>query len=57
MQIEVISLLENEDGSAEVSFEMDEEAKEFLLQYALKGLLIDSAKYALAKKMEGLSNG
>lgn len=57
MQIEVISLIENEDGSAEVSFDMDEEAKEFLIQYALKSLLIETAKDTLARKMKEFTDG
>lgn len=57
MQIEITSLIENEDGSAELSVELDQEAKEFLLQYALKSLLIDYTKDALAKKMEGFLDG
>lgn len=57
MQIEITSLIENEDGSAELSVELDQEAKEFLLQYALKSLLIDYAKDALAKKMVELIDG
>lgn len=57
MQLEVTSFIEHEDGSAELSVSMDEETKEFLLQYALKSLLIESAKDTLARKMVEFTDG
>ena len=39
MKIEVIKFNENEDGSADCSFETDQEGKEALLRYGLMALL------------------
>ena len=39
MKIEVIKFNENEDGSADCSFETDQEDKEALLRYGLMALL------------------
>lgn len=39
MNIEIIKFNENEDGSADCSFEADKEGKEALLRYGLVALL------------------
>lgn len=44
MILTVVELKENEDGSAICTFDMDEEAKQFLLQYALEKLLTEAVK-------------
>jgi hypothetical protein len=42
MKIELENYRENEDGSADFNVNMDEEAKEFLLRYALIACLTDA---------------
>lgn len=46
-QIRVIECIEHDDGTATVTFEIPEETKEVLIQYALKTLL---EKLALENK-------
>lgn len=40
MKIELLSLTENEDGSADMEVELDEEAKTLLIQVGLEALII-----------------
>lgn len=40
MKLELLSLTENEDGSADLDVEVDEEAKKLLLQVGLEALII-----------------
>jgi len=40
MKIELLSLTENEDGSADMEVELDEEAKTLLIQVGLETLLL-----------------
>ena len=40
MKLELLSLTENEDGSADLEVDVDEEAKKLLLQVGLETLLI-----------------
>jgi hypothetical protein len=42
MKIELENYRENEDGSADFHVDMDEEAKEFLLRYALVACIKDA---------------
>lgn len=42
MKIELENYRENEDGSADFNVSMDEEAKEFLLRYALIACITDA---------------
>ena len=42
MKIELENYKENEDGSADFNVNMDEEAREFLLRYALVACLTDA---------------
>jgi hypothetical protein len=42
MKIELKNYRENEDGSADFNVYMDEEAKEFLLRYALIACITDA---------------
>ena len=42
MKIELENYKENEDGSADFNVSMDEEAKEFLLRYALIACITDA---------------
>lgn len=42
MKIELEAIKENEDGSADFNVSMDEEAKEFLLRYALIACITDA---------------
>jgi hypothetical protein len=42
MKIELENYRENEDGSADFNVNMDEEAKEFLLRYALITCITDA---------------
>tara|TARA_R110000822_G_scaffold298946_1_gene421823 strand:+ start:286 stop:459 length:174 start_codon:yes stop_codon:yes gene_type:complete len=42
MNITIESIKENEDGSADCSVELDAEAKEFLIRYALIACLTDA---------------
>lgn len=46
-QIQVVECIEHDDGTATVTFEITEETKEVLIQYALKTLL---EKLALENK-------
>jgi hypothetical protein len=39
MKIELLSLTENEDGSADMEVELDEEAKTLLIQVGLEALI------------------
>lgn len=39
MKIKVLNLKENEDGSATVEWAVDEEAKRFLIEYAILDIL------------------
>ena len=41
MELEVIELVENEDGSATVHLEVDDEGKKLLLQLGFEKLLTD----------------
>lgn len=40
MRLELLSLTENEDGSADLEVEVDDEAKKLLLQVGLEALII-----------------
>lgn len=40
MKLELLSLTENEDGSADLEVDVDEEAKKLLLQVGLEALII-----------------
>ena len=40
MKIELLNLTENEDGSADMEVELDEEAKTLLIQVGLEALII-----------------
>ena len=42
MKIEIENIKENEDGSADCSVHMDDEAKGFLIRYALIACLTDA---------------
>lgn len=42
MKIELENYRENEDGSADFNVNMDKEAKEFLLRYALVACITDA---------------
>ena len=42
MKIEIENIKENEDGSADCVVHMDEEAKDFLIRYALIACLTDA---------------
>jgi hypothetical protein len=42
MKIELENYRENEDGSADFNVSMDEEAKEFLMRYAIVACLTDA---------------
>lgn len=42
MKIELENYRENEDGSADFSVHMDDEAKEFLLRYAIVACITDA---------------
>lgn len=39
MQLTVINIIENEDGSADVELKMDEETKNYLINYAVIDIL------------------
>ena len=54
MKIELENYKENEDGSAYFNVHMDEEAKEFLMRYALIACLTDAIEAGkLATPKEG----
>ena len=40
MKIELLNLTENEDGSADVDLELDDEAKKLLIQVGIETLLL-----------------
>jgi hypothetical protein len=40
MKIELLKLTENEDGSADVDLELDDEAKKLLIQVGIETLLL-----------------
>lgn len=40
MKIELLNLTENEDGSADVDLELDDEAKKLLIQLGIETLLL-----------------
>ncbi len=40
MRIELLNLIENEDGSADIEVDVDEEAKKLLLQLGLETLIL-----------------
>ena len=42
MKIEIESIKENDDGSADCSVHMDDEAKDFLIRYALIACITDA---------------
>lgn len=42
MKIEIESIKENEDGSADCNVHMDDEAKDFLIRYALIACITDA---------------
>jgi hypothetical protein len=41
MNIELIELVENEDGSADIQLELDDDAKKLLIQLGFEKLLTD----------------
>jgi hypothetical protein len=58
MKIEVTQFNENEDGSADCSFETDQEGKEALFRYGLLALLKEAiATGAALKPPEGEDDG
>lgn len=44
MQLEVVQITDNSDGSCNVMFEMDEQTKQALIMYAIKDILEKQAK-------------
>jgi len=52
MRIELKLLKENEDGSADCSFEMDQEAKEYIINYGLIEMLKEAAKIGKTYSLE-----
>jgi hypothetical protein len=50
MKIEIVTLKENEDGSADVSFNLDEEAHHALLSWAI----IEAIKAGIASVKDNL---
>ena len=44
MKIELINLIEEEDGSGIMEVELDEEAKQFLIERGLNDVLIEALK-------------
>jgi hypothetical protein len=44
MKLDVVRILDQDDGSCLVTFEMDEHTKETLIQYAIKHILTEAAK-------------
>lgn len=58
MKIEVTQFNENEDGSADCSFETDQEGKEALFRYGLLALLKEAiATGAALKPTEDIADG
>lgn len=54
MKIEIENIKENEDGSADCNVHMDDEAKDFLIRYALIACLTDAIEAGkLATPTEG----
>lgn len=43
MKLDIIEIKDSDDGACLVKFEMDEETKDALVQYAIKHLLITEA--------------
>lgn len=44
MKIELLNLTENEDGSADVDLELDDDAKKLLIQLGVEALLLRAIK-------------
>jgi hypothetical protein len=44
MKIELLKLTENEDGSADVDLELDDDAKKLLIQLGVEALLLRAIK-------------
>lgn len=44
INLSVVDIVENEDGSANVTFDFDEETKRFLIGYAITDILTKAAK-------------
>ena len=54
MKLELIELVENEDGSADLQLEVDDEAKLVLIQAGLEKILLDVIdKYEKESKDDG----
>ena len=43
MKLDIVEILDQDDGSCLVTFEMDEQTKEALIQYAIKLILTEAA--------------
>lgn len=52
MEIKVITIKENEDGSANVSVDLDNEAREYLINYAFIHMLEQAVKQGKQYKVE-----
>ena len=44
MKLDVVQILDQDDGSCLVTFDMDDQTKEALIQYAIKHILTEAAK-------------
>jgi len=52
VHLDVLEFVENEDGTCDVKFEMSEDTKNALVQYALKRILIEAAETAVEENKE-----
>lgn len=43
VNLDILQIVENEDGTCDIKFEMDEDTKYALVQYALKHIIIEAA--------------
>lgn len=50
--LDVLSVIENEDGTCDVKFEMNDDTKYALVQYALKRIIIEAAETTLEENKE-----
>lgn len=52
LYLDILQFIENEDGTCDVKFEMNENTKYALVQYALKRIIIEAAETAVEENKE-----
>lgn len=56
VKLDVLEIIENEDGTCDVKFEMDNDTKTALIQYALKHILLEAVNKTIEQNTTTTDN-